>query len=48
MLNLIKIILITAFSILIGILLNPIYIVLKTTQKCNWKQIKKVYKLWLD
>jgi len=48
MLNLIKIILITVCSVLIGVMLSPIYIVLKISKKFDWEQIKKVYKLWLD
>jgi len=47
MLNLIKIILIIVYSVLIGVLLIPIYIVLQITQKFDWEQIKKLYKLWL-
>lgn len=48
MLNLTKIILIILCSIFIGILLSPIYIVLKISKGFDVKQITKVYKLWLN
>jgi len=47
MLNLIKIIFVVLISIFLSVLLSPIFIVLKLTKKWNWKQIKKLYKLWL-
>jgi len=48
MFNLIKIIIILIISIFISTLLIPLFIVLIIEKKCNFKTIKKIYKLWLN
>lgn len=48
MLNFIKIVLLILINILVGMLLSPIYIVFKITGKLDYKQIQKLYKLWLN
>ena len=42
---LIKTIILTTLVILFSLLLVPIYVVVMTSQKWIWKEIKKIYKI---
>ncbi len=41
-----KTILLILFSIIVGILLFPIFIVYSLTKKDRWKVLKNIYKDW--